>query len=184
MARTKAPEYIPTCGCGFVRPDRAHWMWQCPSRPVGAAGAQLPTTLSKQKLAVPRVPYLRKAQKQEQPEEATERLAQALCETFATGARPVLATDGGSTGKTVWDRCGGWGAATGVTKVSGQLMGLDHSAYAAELRAAQIALAAIAKAQVPTTLIIDNLAVQKQIQRAIVGNKRLSSYFSSAWREL
>ena len=101
---------------------------------------------TKQKLAVPRVPYLRKAQEQELPEEATERFSQALCEAFATGARPVLATDGGSTGKTVWDRCGGWGAATGVTQVSGQLMGLDHTAYAAELRAALTALVAIAKA--------------------------------------
>ena len=67
---------------------------------------------------------------------------------------------------------------------SGQLEGLDHSAYAAELCAARIALTAIVKAQVPTTLIIDNLAVQRQIQEGIGGCRRLPSYFSTAWREV
>jgi hypothetical protein len=100
-------------------------------------------------------------------------------------ARTVLATDGGSTGKNVWQRCGGWGIAVDGMKEAGELEGLDHSAYASELWAALIAVHAIALANVEATIIIDNLSVQKKVREAIHSVRwRTPQFFSTLWREL
>ena len=183
MAAKVSVGFSPTCDCGYLFPDRAHWMWFCPTRIAGRVGSA-PPYLSMLKLAVPRVPLVRKARLPSLPTERIADLARSLQVIASTGVKPIVATDGGSKGESVWTRCAAFGAATGHTRIGGRLQGLDHSAYAAELWGALVALTSAAQAGVDITLIIDNQAVQKRIWQAIRGRRQLPTYFSTTWRRI
>jgi len=183
MAKKAGVEIEVKCDCGAVDPDRNHWMHKCPKLRDGPPS--MPTRLAMSKLAIPRVPRGRKANARVLPIPTIRKIAAGIRRAAKKGGKVVLATDGGSTGKTVWQRCGGWGIAVDGLKESGELEGLDHSAYAAELWAALVAVHAIKLANVEATIIIDNLAVQKKVREAIFSAKwRTPQFFSSLWREL
>ena len=136
------------------------------------------------KLAVPRVPYVRQAQLPCLPMDKIGELAVSLQTIASSGAKPIVATDGGSTGQSVWTRCAAFGAATDQARIGARLHGLDHSAYAAELWDALVALTSAASVGVDITLIIDNQAVQRGIYQALRGRRRLQTYFSTTWRKI
>ena len=125
-----------TCVCGNIAPDRAHWMWECPSHQA----PHPPRCLAQKKLGIPLVPRQRVSHRRTIPTEAVQEIAQEIMRLHRAGISPVVATDGGSNGKDVWERCGGWGIAVGSVQVSGVLQGLDHSAFAAELWAGPLCI--------------------------------------------
>ena len=98
--------------------------------------------------------------------------------------RVLIATDGGSEGKTNLERCAGWGPAVGDKTFGGPLLGAARTAKAAEMTAARIAIAAAGMAKCTIALAIDNQAVLGGVIRRLGGKRIRSRQTPGAWEEV
>ena len=151
-------------------------MWECPSTPHD----QRPPTLECEKrLAVRYVPK-RPSNRKRTRILPDHRTVEDIRTQHREGERPLVATDGGSSGHSFDDRVAAWGMATRQTSIGGQVHGSDQSAAASEIFGMLQALSAIAEAGTPATLIIDNMFVVRTLNRIIAGGK-LPRHASGAW---
>ena len=200
-----------TCMCGIEDPDREHWMWYCPSLD-GPAPIGRRSTLAERKLAIPLEPRGRNIMAMTLPLQTVRTLAKYIRQQAQGNSIHVfIATDGGATNHkpaNTFNRHAGWGAAMfkkttrrtdfndydGTKELSdsqlrafhtveGTVPGLDSSAFAAELFAAECTATAAAMAaeqgfDIKLTWFIDNLSVCKMVQEFAKGKKRLPAQYA------
>ena len=153
--------------CGEPEPDRAHWMWACPQRCCETRGPSGSASLHE------------KAWGGQEDSETTLHKAypaptasHADCNVVALWPLSPTATDGGAIGKKNEERCGAWGVAVPSAhhehrSAEGKVVGRDQTAFACDLFAAHVAIAAAALARTPICLLIDNQAEQCGIANAV-----------------
>lgn len=184
----KLSGFTSLCACGEPHPDREHWMWKCTHLNEHTAN---PPHLAMRKLGIPRVHRRRRAVKRVIPGEQVGHVAAWLAEEASRTNAPVLvATDGGAIGSTADTRCAAWGVAVARrcrdASASGEVTGLDQTAFAAELFAAQVAISAAIMARIEINLVIDNQAVQKGISAAISEpeHRKVPRHHTQVWCDL
>ncbi len=174
--RTGGPAAETICSCGARRPNRSHWIWECPH--ARAHGLRRPNGSIETELFVPLA---------ELPPEPAGRtwdvhpeLVRKVVEA-ADGRLIVMGTDGGadSFGSARFRRAA-WGVAVGDYATDGKCQGTDTSAFAGEAQALLQALRALDGAARTleavrgnpdlverVVIVIDNMAVVNSTKAAV-----------------
>ena len=177
-----------SCMCGDLLPDRRHWAYNCTAlnRPLPAA----PRCDTEGGLATRFVPHFRRAA--ERTNAVNGNIYDVLKRLAQSDNRILAAADGGVRMPThKWKRAASWGIAIdatcigeGIVTVGGPVPGCDQSTKAAELHAAATFIKAAAIADVEYDLLIDNLGVQRCVDKALLGTLHPQRYAFGTYAEL
>ena len=180
----------PWCMCGEPVAERRHWMWECDAIkcPTKTSNHNGPRCQVEEALAVRLSPLPEKAAKRKIQRDT--RVEDELLRAFQKHQRRIeVASDGGvKQPRNPRMRTGGWGVFVEDSQdgrgSGGPVLGIDQTSFAAELAGASVALRAAAQTQIPIRLWVDNLAVQKGVQRRIKGARPKEQFYDKAWGDV
>ena len=193
--RAGLEEVTLSCVCGAKDPSAKHWMHECDREPPDPRDLRPRNNLERclpVRILSP-LPRL-EPEPEEERRKRTSELADAMRTSHAIYQIALVGTDGGVTGRKQLSKRAAWSVA--VEKAphryfaqGGLVRSMDHSTAAAEreaaFEAAFEAVKAAHEAQCPIHLFIDNLAVQREVDKCFRGiPSRHWRHGFDRWKEL